>query len=150
MNPALRLPKPGGDEQGRERVLSDAEIRQLWTVLEDMKRLQRRGRRSEETAAISPMIARGLQVLLLTGQRPGEVFRMRWADVDLDAKWWTLPESATKNRVTHRVPLTDRVVELLEEAKAARAQGISVGLCRHQGRLRGGARRQGRSGLGTC
>jgi hypothetical protein len=42
---------------------------------------------------------------------------MRWADVDLDAKWWTLPESATKNRVTHRVPLTDRVVELLKEAK---------------------------------
>jgi len=32
--------------------------------------------------------------------------------------WWTLPESATKNRVTHRVPLTDRVVELLTEAKA--------------------------------
>ncbi len=30
----------------------------------------------------------------------------------------TLPESATKNRVTQRVPLTDRVVELLKEAKA--------------------------------
>ena len=43
---------------------------------------------------------------------------MRWADVDLDAKWWTLPESATKNRATHRVPFTDRVVELLKDAKA--------------------------------
>ena len=32
--------------------------------------------------------------------------------------WWILPESATKNRVAHRVPLTDRVVELLKEAKA--------------------------------
>ena len=40
------------------------------------------------------------------------------ADVDLEAKWWTLPESATKNRVTHRVPLTDRMVELLKQAKA--------------------------------
>ena len=43
---------------------------------------------------------------------------MRWADVDLDAKWWTLPESANENRVTHRVPFTDRVVELLKDAKA--------------------------------
>lgn len=116
-NPALRLPKPGGDEQGRERVLSDAEIRELWAVLEDIKRLKRRSNDDDNIAAISPMIARGLLVLLLTGQRPGEVFRMRWADVDLDAKWWTLSEAATKNRVTHRVPLTDRVVALLEEAR---------------------------------
>jgi integrase len=38
-------------------------------------------------------------------------------DVDLDAKWWTLSEAATKNRVTHRVLLTDHVVALLEEAR---------------------------------
>jgi integrase len=116
-NPALRLPKPGGDEQARERVLSDDEIQELWTVLEGIKRLKRRSSEDDDVAAISPMIARGLQVLLLTGQRPGEVFRMRWADVDADAKWWTLSESATKNRVAHRVPLTDRVVALLEEAR---------------------------------
>jgi integrase len=42
---------------------------------------------------------------------------MRWADADLGAKWWEMPESATKNRVAHRVPLTDRVVALLKEAK---------------------------------
>lgn len=116
-NPALRLPKPGGDEHGRVRVLTDDEIRRLWAVLEDVKRLKRRGDEDEETAAISPMIARGLQVLLLTGQRPGEVFRMKWAHVDLEAKWWELPETATKNHVAHRVPLTDRVVALLEEAR---------------------------------
>jgi integrase len=122
-NPALRLPKPGGDEHGRDRVLSDDEIRQLWTVLEDVKRLPRRGVDDEETAAISPMIARGLQVLLLTGQRPGEVFKMRWAHLDLEARWWEMPESATKNRVAHRVPLTERVVALLEEAKAQGPDG---------------------------
>lgn len=116
-NPALRLPKPGGDEQGRVRLLIDDEIRRLWAVLEDVKRLKRRGDEDEETAAISPMIARGLQVLLLTGQRPGEVFRMKWEHVGLEAKWWELPETATKNQVAHRVPLTDRVVALLQEAK---------------------------------
>jgi integrase len=122
-NPALRLPKPGGEERGRDRVLTDDEIRQLWTVLEDVKRLPRRGAEDEETAAISPMIARGLQVLLLTGQRPGEVFKMRWAHVDLEARWWEMPESATKNRVAHRVPLTKRVVALVEEAKAQGPDG---------------------------
>jgi hypothetical protein len=65
MNPALRLPKPGGEEQGRERVLSDAEIRELWVVLEEIKALKRRSSEDEYVAAISPMIARGLQVLLL-------------------------------------------------------------------------------------
>jgi hypothetical protein len=47
MNPALRLPKPGGDEQGRERVLSDAEIRKLRAVLEAIKRLKRRSSEDE-------------------------------------------------------------------------------------------------------
>jgi integrase len=123
VNPAVRLPKPGGDERTRDRVLTDEEIRQLWTVLEQVKRLRRRGDEDEETAAINPMIARGLQVLLLTGQRPGEVFKMRWAHVDLEAKWWEMPEAATKNRVAHRVPLTARVVALLEEAKAQGTEG---------------------------
>jgi integrase len=62
-------------------------------------------------------------VLLLTGQRPGEVFKMRWAHLDLEARWWEMPESATKNRVAHRVPLTERVFALLEEAKAQGPDG---------------------------
>jgi integrase len=98
--------------------LSDAEIRELWSVLEHAKTLRRQHDGEGEVAVISPMIARGLQVLLLTGQRPGEVFRMRWADIDLDEMWWTLPESATKNRASHRVPITERVAALLEEARS--------------------------------
>jgi integrase len=82
-------------------------------VLEQIRALKRRSSEDERVAAISPMITRGLQVLLLTGQRPGEVFRMRWADVDLDAKWWTLPESATKNRVTHRQILEPSSAQVL-------------------------------------
>lgn len=115
-NPALRLPKPGGAEAARDRVLDDDELRQLWAVLEDAKTLKRQSEGDEAGPVISPMIARGLQVVLLTGQRPGEVFRMRWEQVDLEAKWWELPASATKNKTVHRVPLTDRVVELVKGA----------------------------------
>ncbi|HEY5490011.1 MAG TPA: tyrosine-type recombinase/integrase, partial [Gemmatimonadaceae bacterium] len=49
--------------------------------------------------------------------------KMWWAHVDLEARWWEMPESATKNRVAHRVPLTERVVALVEEAKAQGSDG---------------------------
>lgn len=125
-NPALRLPKPGGAEAARERVLDDDELRQLWAVLEDLTALKRHG---DAPPPISPMIARGLQVVLLTGQRPGEVFRMRWEDLELPddwqtaqgpiaGAWWTLPATLTKNKVVHRVPLTAGVVDVLKAAKS--------------------------------
>jgi len=114
-NPATRITKQ--TETSRGRVLTDDELRALWTALESCKTLTRAGEPSTGPA-IPPMIARGLQVLLLTAQRPGEVFRMRWRDVDLDAKWWTIPAEHSKNREPHRVALTGRVVALLEDGRA--------------------------------
>ena len=54
---------------------------------------------------------------LLTAQRPGEVRRMRWADVDLDNGWWSIPGAVAKNTRPHRVPLTKAVVEILERRR---------------------------------
>src|SRR5207302_203102 len=51
---------------------------------------------------------------LLTGQRGGELVRMRWADVDLDAGWWTIPATDTKNGEPHRVPLVERVRAIIK------------------------------------
>ena len=39
---------------------------------------------------------------------------MRWADVDLPAGWWTLPEERSKNGLSHRVPLSAPAIALLE------------------------------------
>ena len=52
-------------------------------------------------------MAIGLQLILVTGQRPGEVFGMKWAHVSEDGAWWDLPRTLTKNGNTHRVPLTE-------------------------------------------
>jgi integrase len=112
-NPALRLPIQ--NETSRDRVLSDDEIRVLWAALEIAR--QMRGI-DEPPAPISAMIAIGLEVLFLTAQRPGEVFTMRWIDVDLDNGWWLIPASVAKNRQAHRVPLTSRVVALIRAAQA--------------------------------
>ncbi len=62
-----------------------------------------------------------LKVLLLTGQRPGEVAHMRYEQI-VDG-WWTLPgapEAATKwpgtkNAQTHRVWLPQPVRDVLAE-----------------------------------
>jgi integrase len=63
------------------------------------------------------MAGTALQVLLLTGQRPGEVAHMRREHI-ADG-WWTMPGAAndhwpgTKNGATHRVWLPVAVQEIL-------------------------------------
>jgi integrase len=42
---------------------------------------------------------------------------MRWADVDLNAGWWTIPAEHTKNGQPHRVPLTSDVLDLIRARK---------------------------------
>jgi len=91
-------------ETPRDRVLTEDEIRQAWVQLE----------------ARSDSWSLGLQLLLLTGQRPGEVFRkMRWHDIQLeDRAWvWTIPREDTKNQELHRVPLSRQAVRLLEQRR---------------------------------
>ncbi len=123
-NPAALIEKQ--PETSRNRVLTHAELRSLWSALDSAKRL-RRIDDGQTRPAIAPMIARGLQVQLLTAQRGGEVFQMQWGDLELqdgweDASsvsgWWTIPASVAKNKQAHRVPLVPRVVDLLREAKA--------------------------------
>lgn len=90
--------------QSRERVLSDSEIPLFW-----------------------PLMNTALKVILLTGQRPGEVTHMRWEH--MEAGWWTLhgkPQDGwpgTKNGVTHVVWLAKPVQHLLEELDGEDASG---------------------------
>jgi integrase len=58
--------------------------------------------------------ARALEFTILTAARTGETIGARWAEIDIAAKIWTVPEDRTKSGREHRVPLSDRAVELLE------------------------------------
>jgi integrase len=101
VNVMADLDKPG-EEQVRERSLSPAEIRIFWTY----------------TATMPKALRAMWRVRLLTGQRPQqEVARMLWSEVDIDQGWWTIPSSKTKNKRTHRVPLSAPAVELLRELR---------------------------------
>jgi integrase len=99
-NPASLIPRPGA-EHPRDRVLTADELRAFWAVTNDQP---------------SPIRA-WLRLRLLTAQRGGEVIRMRWSDVDLVSKWWTIPSEVAKNKLTHRVPLNRAAMTLLRELR---------------------------------
>ncbi len=93
------------ETKSRERILSDGEIPQFWTAFDDA----------------GLMRSMALKMILLSGQRPGEVSHMRREHV-ADG-WWTLPGDpvpalgwpGTKNGSSHRVWLSAPVRDLLAE-----------------------------------
>ena len=98
-NPCANVDQPA-KETSRDRVLSDDEIRALWKNLKN---------RVEPTASI-------YRVVLLTGQRPGEVKAMQWSDIDSE-NIWTIPATATKNRREHKVPLSSQALAIIEKLR---------------------------------
>jgi integrase len=47
--------------------------------------------------------------------RPGELRKMEWAEVDLDAAEWSIPATKMKTRQPHIVPLSQQAVSVLRE-----------------------------------
>ena len=64
-----------------------------------------------------PATRLGFEFLILTAARAGEVVGADWSEVDLEARTWTVPAARMKARREHRVPLSERAVELLEETR---------------------------------
>lgn len=60
--------------------------------------------------------ARALEFLILTAARSSEVLGMRWSEVDVAARMWVVPADRMKGGRQHRVPLSDRAVEVLRIA----------------------------------
>jgi integrase len=60
--------------------------------------------------------ARALEVLILTATRTSEVVGAVWDEIDLAGRVWTIPSQRMKVKKApdHRVPLSDRVVEILQ------------------------------------
>jgi integrase len=95
----------GKAEEGgsRERVLSDAELAEVWAALE-----------ADQFGDI-------VRLLILTGQRREEIGALRWSEVDLVRGLIVLPPTRTKNRRLHEVPLSGQARAILE--RQPRRQG---------------------------
>ncbi|MGB7125825.1 MAG: tyrosine-type recombinase/integrase [Methylovirgula sp.] len=69
--------------------------------------------------------ARALEFAILTGARSGEVRGMTWSEISLREKLWTVPAERMKGSREHRVPLSERAREILEQV--GDASGRSAG-----------------------
>lgn len=68
------------------------------------------------------MAARALEFTILTAARSGETFGATWKEIDFDAALWTIPAERMKAGREHRVPLTPRAVEILNEVAGLGAE----------------------------
>jgi len=108
VNPCHEIKKPA-KERKRDRVLDAAEIKTFWPM-------------SGDNVKITEPLRIALRLTLATAQRPGEVIGLPWAELDEDWQtasepFWTIPGTRTKNKLTHRVPLSPLAVDLLKQAK---------------------------------
>lgn len=90
--------KPPTAEHARDRILTDAELRLLWAATEE----------------IGWPFGRMVQMLIATGQRRNEVAQMRWSEIDLKGRLWTLPRERVKNDRPHTVPLSTMAISILK------------------------------------
>jgi integrase len=103
VNPCKKI--AGNETSSRERILADSEIKLFWSAFNSAGLVR----------------SSALKVVLLTGQRPGEVSCMRREHV-VDG-WWTMPGApdaklgwpGTKNGETHRVWLPEVVRAIIAE-----------------------------------
>jgi integrase len=101
----------GNPTLSRERILSASEIPAVWSAFDDA----------------DPILGAALKLILLLGQRPGEVSHMRHEH--LRDGFWEMPGQpiagvwpGTKNGSAHRVPLSKPARELI-----AKLQGEGTG-----------------------
>lgn len=71
----------------------------------------------------APETRLAMELLALTFVRPGELRAAEWAEFDLPAAIWVIPADKMKMRRPHRVSLTPRVLEILDELRPLTGHG---------------------------
>ena len=92
-NPVSDVHPPAPPLKARDRVLSDSELKVLWTATDPTH---------------EPLFGAPTRLLLLLGQRLGEVVGMRATELSQDANGnviWSLPGNRTKNGRPHTIAL---------------------------------------------
>jgi integrase len=88
--------RPAGEKE-RSRELTDLELASIWAAAGEM------------AYPFGPLV----KMLILTGQRRSEVAGMKWSELDLKQKLWTLPPDRVKNGQRHVVPLSPQALAII-------------------------------------
>ncbi|MDP8986291.1 MAG: tyrosine-type recombinase/integrase [Pseudomonadota bacterium] len=109
-SPMDGVERPGGTETSRERTLKPDEIRTFWKQI--------------DTAKMEPKSRLALKILLVTGQRRGEITKAFWQDIDFDQCIWKIPKDLAKNGKEHLVPLSPMAIQLFRELHLITGKGV--------------------------
>ena len=93
----LMLPKPKKLSRGHHRAVPYVDVPAFITRLR----------------LVRGMGALAVEFLILTAARSGEVREALWREIDVERGLWTVPADRMKAGREHRVPLTERAVEIL-------------------------------------
>ncbi len=96
-------------EEPRVRYLEHSEIERFFEALNE----------SGDSVSKNAII-----MMLYTGARKGNVYRMKWDEIDMDAKIWKIPRTKTSKNET--IPLADSAIELLKYIQSSSADEIYV------------------------
>lgn len=98
----VKTVEPVGEENSRDRVYTDEEIKALWEAFE------------QEVEPIQSVY----KMLLICGQRSGETKRMEWPAINFKDQIWTIQAGQTKGDRKHYVPLPGMAIEVLERLQS--------------------------------
>ena len=93
-------------ETGRDRVLSDGELKSSW----------------EAGDRIGQPFGPLTKLLILTAQRRDEVAAMRWSEIDLKRRKWMIPRERVKNERPHEVPLSDAAIAVIKTVNRVKSR----------------------------
>lgn len=96
-------------ETSRDRVLSDAELHQLWRALS----------LTPTAPGVSRSMCNAIKLILLTATRAGDVAGIHADEIDQAAQAWTISARRFKGKRAHSVPLSNGAVMLLEQVFGA-------------------------------
>lgn len=96
-------------EEPRVRYMEHSEVERFFNALNDTP----------------PSVSKDAIIMMLfTGARKGNVYRMKWDEIDLDAKIWRIPKTKTGKNQT--VALADSAISLLKDIQADNPDEIYV------------------------
>ena len=70
-----------------------------------------------------PAVKLVFEFLVLTASRSGEARQAQWTEMDTTAQVWTVPATRMKAKREHRVPLCERALAILDEARSLGGDG---------------------------
>lgn len=122
-SPMEGIDKPFDGEKPRERHYSDDELKAIWKACDQ----------------VGTNVGDAVKLMLLTGKRRGEIFGLRWDELDLDLEngFWNLPAERTKNKRAHAMPLSKLAVRIMDKHSSLKGNPYAFWGRRQGGHLNG-------------